>query len=371
VRVMKMSKNVSLSELVLLVAALVSCAGTEGVAGQGALQELVSPQQTSIADLKILWQSELPLERGETLGQLFNIGNRVYALSSRNYMVCIDGETGNVIFGKTIGGTGLPVVGLELYKDELFSVAAAKLVEINPQTGAEIGVKRLGFDVSCPAARNNSYFYIAGADHRIRTMRANDKVEVFGVAAENNSKITSVIADENFVVFATDAGNLISIKPDSPRKLWQFDAAGGIAEPIVKDANSLFFASKDTSVYKLDVLTGKFQWKYQAGAVLGKGPRAAKKAVYQFTGKGLAAIDKQNGKLLWQSEQAVDLLSETAGRTYVITKAGELIVVDNKGKQVCSIKFTDAPRWAVNTADSKIYIADKTGRIACLKPIEY
>jgi outer membrane protein assembly factor BamB len=155
--------------------------------------------------------------------------------------------------------------------------------------------------------------------------------------------------------------------------LWQVNAAGGIAQPIVTDAESLFVASKDTNIYRLNAKTGKFIWKHQMGAMLEKGPQVTDRTVYQYArDEGLSAIDKESGKLLWQLGEGVDLLAEADGKAYVITKMGTLVVMDNKkAKQLYSVDFAAVSRFASNTTDSKIYIADTTGRIACLQPIKY
>jgi hypothetical protein len=48
-----------------------------------------------------------------------------------------------------------------------------------------------------------------------------------------------------------------------------------------------------------------------------------------------------------------------------------LTVMDNMaGKKLYSVNFRLASRYAANTADSKIYVADEIGRIACLQPVE-
>ncbi len=365
--------------LVSLVSFFIFCV-VPSVAVESSLERLISPELLKGAELEILWENKLPIKTGESLEQLFipfdcakgKLGNRIYGLSDQNFMVSLNREKGNVIFSTSIAGVGLPVVGLGLYKDELFSVAGNKLVEINPDSGIERSAKRLEFGVACPAARNSSYFYIAGTDRRIHTFRSEDKVQVFEAAAEDDSMITSVVADEDFVVFATDTGSCVSITPDSPKRLWQFDAADGIAWPIVRDAGALFAASKDTNVYRLNVRTGKFVWKYQTGAMLEMGPRVTQGAVYQYVhNEGLVAIDRENGRRLWQLAEGVDLLAEAEGKAYVITNAETLVVMDNKkGKQLRSVNLAGVSRYAANVADSKIYVADKKGRIACLKPIE-
>jgi len=187
--------------------------------------------------------------------------------------------------------------------------------------------------------------------------------------------ITSVIADETFILFGTEAGNVISITPDGPKLLWQFDAAGGIAGPIIRDGESLFFASKDTNVYRIDMvdnMSGRdFVWKYQTAAMLDRAPRVTPEVVYQHVlYEGIFAINRESGKAMWSVPGGIDLLVEAAGRAYVIGK-GLLVVMDNKkSRRLYSVNFAGVSRYASNMADSKIYIANKAGRIACLRPVE-
>jgi len=336
---------------------------------------IVSPELSAFGGLKIVWQNKLPIREAENLDQLFIIGNRIYALSDHNYMVCLDRDKGNVIFSRPVAPAGFPVVGLELYQDELISVIGNELVEISPNTAIVNKAKYLEFSIVCPAARNSSYFYVSGADRRLHVLHANNYVPVFQVAAQNESMITSIIADERFVVFGTDAGNVISFLPDRPKQLWQFDATDAIAGPIVRDEMSLFFACKDTNVYRLDIvgpMVAKLIWKYQMPGILEKAPRVTPTVVYQYTcNEGLTAIDKQSGKFMWSLRQGADLLAEAEGKAYVITNVRTLVVMDNTtGEKLYSVNFADVSRYASNTTDSKIYIAEKSGRVACLEPVE-
>ena len=368
--------KMSRCRLVLLVNLLafcgvLSCVTQENGPKEYVSERLVSPELLEHARLKIEWENKLPMEETERLERLFILGSRIYALSDHNYMVSLNREKGNVVFSRSFAPVGFTVLGLKLYKDELISIIGNELVEISPDFGTELRSKRLGFSVTCPAARNGSYFYVAGADRRLRTLRAKDKVKLFEKAAEGT--ITSIVADDNFVVFATDAGSVTAMKPDKRKLLWQFDAGDGIVGPIVRDGESLFVASKDTYVYKLNVRDGTTPvWKHQTGAVLDRCPRVTQEVVYQYVHyKGLSAIDKESGVLIWQLPEGIDLLAEVDGKAYVMTSAGTLVVMDNKrAKRLYSVNFARVSRYAANVADSKIYIADEEGRIACLRPVE-
>jgi outer membrane protein assembly factor BamB len=360
---------------VLLAGLSVLSIAVRGKAAEGDSWWLVSPELLKHAKLEIVWQAELLFDKGENLSDLHILGNRIYALSNRNYIVSLDREKGRVIFERSFGAVGLRVVGLKLYNDELFSIVGSELVEVNPEFGTERGTRLLEFGAVCPPARNSSNFYLSGTDGRMHTLRADDKVQIFEVAADNDSMITSIIADENYILFGTEGGNVVSITPDGPIRLWQFDAAGSIAGPVIRDRESLFFASKDTNVYRIDMIDNmsgrEFVWKYQTAAMLDRAPRVTPEVVYQHVlYEGLSAINRESGNLMWEVPGGMDLLVEAAGKAYVIAQ-GRLVVMDNKKlRRLYSVNFSGISNYAANTADSKIYIANKAGRIACLKPVE-
>ncbi|MHC4395963.1 MAG: outer membrane protein assembly factor BamB family protein [Planctomycetota bacterium] len=358
--------------LFLLVSVLVLCCVEKSFAEEGSVRRLVSKELLAHSKLERVWDNKLPIKESEKLKRIVILNNRIYVISDRNYMVSLNRHKGSIIFSRGVAPAGFPMLGLEHYKDELFSIIGNALVEINPETGTERRSQRLAVRVTCPAARNNLYFYVAGVDKRVHTLRSEDKVQVFEAAAKNDSKITSIVAADDFAIFSTDAGNVVRISPYEPRVRWEFEASGGIVGPMVEDGESLFVASEDTNVYKINIVRGKLDWKYQSGAVLDEAPRVTEKFVYQYVlNRGLAAIEKGSGKRVWQLAEGVDLLAESGGKAYVITKTGAMAVMDNKtGKKLYSVNLAGVSKYAANVADSKIYIADESGRIACLKPVE-
>jgi len=334
-------------------------------------QKIVSPELLKPCNLKIVWENQLPIKPGEKVRRISILGNRIYVLSDRNYMISLNSEKGTPIFSRPLAQAGFTISGWELYNNIIISMIGGKLVELNPDLGTEIRSSYPGFFVVCPAVRNNLYYYLGGTDKRVHCVRAKDNVKIFEAAAGNDSKITSILADDDSVIFATDAGNVICITPDGPKGLWRFNAAGGVVEPMVRNGRQLFFASRDTNVYRIDTKTGKLEWKCQTDAILETAPRVTATAVYQNLGsRGLMAIDKTTGKKMWQLAEGIDILTEAAGKAYVITNTGMLVVINNKdGKQLYSINAGAVSNWAANTVDSKIYIADDSGRIACIQPI--
>jgi len=155
---------------------------------------------------------------------------RLYVRSERNYTWSLDRNTGRGIFNGSIAPAGFPILGWVAYENRLISIIDNQLVQFDPETGARVstdnldGVSTDNLDVSvvAPPVRNSRFFYLSGGDQRLHALRADDLVEIFQVSARNESSINSVLADEEMAIFATDAGNLIAVAADAPRKLWQF-----------------------------------------------------------------------------------------------------------------------------------------------------
>ena len=334
---------------------------------------IVSPALLDHAGLTVLWQQTLPLKTGETFAETTIVGDRLYLRSDRNYLWSLDRQKGDVLFSRSIAPRGIPVLGLVPYADGVISVVGDQLEEFSADTGTRRRRSDLELGIVAAPARNSQFFYVGAADRRLHVLRAKDLVRIFKVAAENNALITTVVADESLVVFGTDAGNLVGMMADAPRKLWQFDAPKALAGPVIRDGNSFYFACKDTSVYRVDALdttTVDLIWKHQTEAVLDRAPRVTEDFVYQYAvGRGLTAIDKQTGRTVWSLPEGVDLLAEADNRAYVITKVRTLAVMDNAtGKQLYSVNVAPVTDHASNVRDARIYIADGDGRIACLQP---
>ena len=357
------------SGYVLLIVATLSVFSTL-TSAQDDYRWLIAPNRLASTDLKVVWQFNLPLADAETLDRIIISGSRLCALSSGNYLTCLNRNDGNVMFSTLVAAKGLPMTDLEPYKGELLTIIGSKLIVINTSFGTEQTSTDITSGVTCPVVRNDSFFYIAGADKRLHALKADNKVQVFEAAAENGSAITACLAEEDFVVFATEPGNVVSIAAERPRKLWQFDAPLAVAGTLVHDSKSLYFACRDTCIYRLELSSGRLVWKYQTSGVLDTTPQLGAKVVYQYVPDvGLIALAKDSGKLLWPLTDGAGLLAESGDKAFVITRTGLLTAMDNtKKKQLYTVNFEQPIKNATNSADSKIYIADDKGRVACIEP---
>ncbi len=361
-----------ISMILAVVVLFFSGCSVEKVKTQGQIDWLVSEEQVKNIELKIVWQNKFPFDETDQLKQLEVVGGRIYGFSRSNYLVGLNRENGSAVFIRNVAPPGLPIYGLAEYGGMLYSVVGNQLVELNPDSGAEISSERLNFSGTCaPAARNSSHYFIAGRDKRLHALRADDKVQIYEVAAQSDTEITSIVVTcEDLPVFSSKVGEVVCISSDGRNVRWQFQAGGGIVGKLAWDKDSLYFASDDTKVYKISSDKGKLLWMYRTEGIPDRGPRVTKQVVYQYVrGKGLVAIDKNTGDEIWILTNGIDLLAEDEDKAYILADGGQVILMDNsKGKQLGAVTIDGASMYAVNSTDSKIYVADGEGRIACLMP---
>ncbi len=331
---------------------------------------LVTAEQLEQVRLTLLWESKLALDEPERLQHLFFRGESIYALTNQNYLLGLNKKDGRMRFGKFLVSAGFSVLGPQLFENNLFFTAGNSLLQINTEFGREVSSKHFNFTVTAPIVRNAKHIYVAGSDRRLHVLNAESRLEEFQVAADNDSVITSILADDEYVVFSTEEGDIISISPDSPHRNWQFNVAGAISAEMVADDGAVFVSCQDTNFYKLNTDKGRMIWKFHAGAKLLSPARVTQKVVYQHARQhGLYAIDKESGKQIWQLDEGRDLLTEANEKAYVITNDSTVLVMDNRtGKKMYSVCLTGVSKYVSGSPDSRIYIGDCVGRLACLKP---
>ena len=334
---------------------------------------LISPTVLEPVGLSVNWQINLPLKDDEKIDRMFVFDSYLYVLTDQNYFFCIHRERGTYRFTVDLASAGLPICS-PLYEDKLlFFVIGKELVILDAVSGTVKERKKfdnIGKGATCMIGRNLRHIFIAGTDKRIHAIVADGYWQEFMVTADNDTLINSLLADDRAIVFSTVVGNVVGIKADSREKLWQIDLSDGIVAPIVRDGAWVYIGCKDTKLYKHHFNAGISGWPipFHAGAKLTEPVVAGKKVLYQYAGhKGVYGIDKETGKKLWQVSDGKSMLAEKDNMAYVLTEPGVLVIQDNKtGKCLSSVDFAGVSKYAANTTDDTIYVADNKGRLVSI-----
>ncbi len=356
--------------VVFLVAGCVGVAGGASVRKANAGAMLVSPSLLKHAGLQAGWQINLPLKETERVERMFVFDKYLYVLTDQNYLFCIDRARGSIRFCLQLVRSGLKVHEPQYYGGRLLFTVGTQLFILDPAAGAVKESRQLmtiGRGAVCGAQRNAGHIFVAGLDKRLHAIVVDEYWQEFMVTADNDSLINSIVVDDEFVVFSTQVGNIVMTSAQKAKRLWQRDIPGRINAPIVRDGRWLYVGSENTKLYKLAITSGRSGWEtvFQAGAQLTDSVTVGRQAVYQYAGNnGLYAIDKEGGTMLWQVSEGLGLLAEKDETAYVFAEPGVLAVMENStGKKLYTVNFAGVSRFATNTVDSTIYVADDKGRV--------
>jgi len=168
---------------------------------------------------------------------------------------------------------------------------------------------------------------------------------------------------------------LYSVNPVNGAEIWSFGAGGNryIASPLVTE-DGIFAANSDSTLYALDY-DGLLQWEFEtedplwASAIYSEGCEC----IYQVSmDRYLYAIDPENGKLLWKSEDLggpivnPPAISED-GLIVLGTFNNEIIALNEEGHDVEWRFKTSDWAWASPVIDGEqVYASDISGTFYAL-----
>lgn len=356
----------------ILLTVLFGWAGAAGAKSEYGVENkssLVSLELIREAGWTFNWQFSLPLKKNEQIDRMAVLGPDLLLLTDSNVMFCIDRKTGRTRFTKQLSANHLPVQKPFYYDNQYWFVVGSEMLVFDPAVGDFVikeKIDRIGSGANCGLARNKDFIYISGSDNRLHAINVDGFWQQFTATADNDSAIVSVMATNEIVVFATQAGNVVGMNPSKPEKLWQFDTTGQIKGQLVLDGQDVYVGSFDTKLYKLS-LEGKLLWNapFHSGAPIQDSFTVGSDVVYLYNElNGLYAINKQSGEVIWQIPLGRAMICETPEKGFVFVTPGIVRVMDNRtGKELYSVNFSGVQQYAMNTTDSTMYVADNKGRL--------
>lgn len=354
---------------------LLPAAGGAWAASARDYDPLVSPVLLREAGLRQDWQFQLPIKPGESLERLFVFDRYLLVLTDRNYLFCLNRPDGSYRFGMRLTEERLPVCDPMFMDDKVFFLIGRMLKVIDPAAGAMTRtavLTAMDDNSKCSIGKNEEFVYVAGVDRRVHAFQITptDYIHLFMATSDDDSAISSLTATPERVYFTTQSGNVIAMQPDRPVRVWQYNASGPIQAAMVLDDQDIYVGSVDTKLYKIDAERGRLQWPtpFYTGDKILQSPTVGETVVYQVAGKsGLYAVDKQTGQAVWNIPSGRSLLCESGPSAYTFAVPGVLMVMDNAaGRERYSLNMAQVTRYAVNTVDANMYVADAQGRVAAI-----
>lgn len=363
-------KKLLMLTLIIMLSVVSKAAGNKAGYVTKDITPLVSPALIQEAGWVQNWQMNLPVKQGETIDKIGILGPYLFVLTDSNVLFCLDREKGKVRSTTQLSSGRLPVHEPFYYDKKFWFMVGNNMLVFDPAVGNVVIQKKfpqVGSTAESGLTRNESHIYISGSGNRLHAINVDGYWQHFVATADNDSAIVSIVATDDIVVFATLAGNIVGMATDKADKLWQFDATGQIKAGIAMEGDTVYVGSFDSKLYKLDLNSGMLLWNspFHSGAPIRDPFTVGKDVIYLYNAlNGLYGVNKETGRPVWRVPSGEGMICETDQKGFVFAPPGVLKVMSNsKGKELYSVNFSGVQRYAHNTMDPVMYLADLQGRI--------
>ncbi len=368
-----MKKNIALG-LMLTSVILCGCSSKEAASARemtfatkkNAGIDIVAPGLLSGADLKLDWQNDVPLAVGEKINHVVVAKEYLYIITELNTVICYERITGSLRFVKQLARPNLPMMRPSEYEGALYAVIGDELWKLDPKSATVSLRQKLVNSAVCPVIFSGENMYVAGLDNRISCYDSNENWLKFQVTADNDSRITSVVVEDEFMWFATAKGNVHCASAYDTTKHWSFNVSSRIIGDIVKSDKFIYVSSEDTVLYKINALTGALVWKAHLGSALTSSAIVYDDIVCQQSNlNGTYGIDVQSGRILWQEPNGKSFVARDERNIYIFTSDNLLSIIDNRlGKSIMKVNFSPVSLCGKNVHDGNIYVLGSSGKLA-------
>lgn len=305
--------------------------------------------------MELYWDSYI---ENEILTTVTMQGRHIYVWTASNRLYQIDVENGRVNW---MFDVGLPLdhadsenpIATWVYTpakrkdlgryDEVFLVARDNLIAIDLVNGSELWRKRLPFATSSPPVASLTHVYVGAWNNRLYAVNK-DSQEIEWDFVTDGDITARPAGGEDSVYVPSHDQNVYRVDGVKPEKIWPFATRRAVtADPYLNErANLLYIGSADYSLYVVNTLDGRLEWKHETGGEILRQPAAVSKYVYavsrvqtfsnneiKFTPTVYAyerkgrVFSKTQHEVLWNRPGANQFLAMGLDDVYVREREGE------------------------------------------------
>lgn len=395
-----MSRKIAWLPLIVLLA-VVGCSNEPRTSWDLA----VTGGELAEANLGYYWQAIVPIAESQRIAKLWHMDENVYCLTDANVLWAYDAKSGAVKWSRDLGhkgqqyrrpfhmedlalgkslGPSTVVIKPTGEKVQLYDVAVinslteAKLLDRSDGKVLQtIDFTRGKFTVSSPVVCDSTRLYAGTTKGRYVSVGLIDGLRAWQLATEALISAAPVLMGDTLYIASWD-GQIVATQVGHARgkKLWSTEGGALSGDPLVDDFvvddRGIFIGCQDYSVYSLSPITGKLQWRFPTGGMIGGPVQVGQDNVYAYAmGDKFYALAVTPGRPTekWTLPDGVMVLAEIGNDAYVLTNCNELKVVDAAvGTVRRVVPLSGLELFVPSTGSSAIFAANADGLLCRISP---
>ena len=322
------------------------------------------------------WYQRVPVAgKRERISTLKVEDGSLFVQSDSGVIHSIDAESGEIQWTATVGTPDDVVFRPAITAEHVYVTTGTRLIGLQRATGRTLWVRQLSTAATCGPAANAKDVYVAQMDKRFYCIAVDGsrrlKFTPFPVKWFYNPDtyiLNPPVLLEDRVAFAGQDGILYCFTPENRQQLYRFFTGAPLSAPLSSFGETILIPSRDSSLYSVDLLTGKLRWRFISGYPIDRKALAFKNDVYITPSVGgVIALDNNTGELQWFNENLTKLAAASQEFIYGTDKMNTLSICDRKtGRPVGSYPSRDFSVQTENVFNDRVYLCTPDGLIVCL-----
>lgn len=302
--------------------------------------------------------------------------------SANSLLDFLNRHTGEYLFALDVGS---PVVGRPVPwevaehvgdpYDLLYIVATGTLFEI--RMDSQSVERRLDLKFAAATAPTMDFLNIYFGTDNKRLCVVNRRDWYYSDGRKVGAPIHSTpIMGDNAVLFGAQDGKVYGVTRETMVITRTFQTDGAISADLILENHVIYAASQDFNVYALSEVqpsskAATFLWKVSLESAICESPVSVGSRLYVNTlSKGLFAMNKVDGKILWDIPKGQRVLAVGKKNVYVLMRGDrpKIALVDfETGELKEMIDARGYRLFATSTGESTLYMVDRRGGVIALR----
>lgn len=330
--------------------------------------------QLYAAGLVKSWQLQLGVSGGQHVTDVFRVDDVLYATTNDGWVYAIHAYTGAVRWLRQVTTGGYRIMAPAHIGERVVFVTPAAVLQLDRFTGRALQEFSLEFPAGSAPVCDDHQVYIGGLNQRLYAFNPQHAFENWkaGVFAPITSR-PQIMGDRLFM--ASEDGQVFALTALTRQLRRMGRVFGSVTADLVVREEGVYVASRDQSLYLLDLEYLEERWRARLSAPLFEPPVVIGDTAYQHNRvDGVAAVSTEvvgvEQRVRWTLPRKRQALTAVGADVLLLTSDGALLVVRQGTGHVRAEIAAHGLAIAIPApAESAVFLAGADGRLFCARPV--
>ncbi len=325
------------------------------------------------AGLAKFWQLRLPLEPGQKVAELFRVDDHLYVTTDDGYAYAVHANTGAIRWLRRITTGGYRIFRPAHTAKRVIFVTPPAVRQFGRYFGEPLSEMSLNFPAASAPYCDGLHYFLGGLNERLYAFYPTWIHGPVWKTVGNGPVSSRPVSVNGVLYFAGDRGTIAACRAENKIFIWQRSVDGAVTADLVVDANGVYVASRDQSLYLLESSSGGLRWRARLNSPLYEPPVATPEVAYQYCiADGLVAVNvagPNEQRVRWKVPSAHHVLAIGTPLLYSLTNDGRILAIrEDSGAVEHEIPAPGLTLAVPNAAEPVLIVGSVDGRLFAARP---